>query len=128
MFALLTKGSFALYEDMHMAKPPLIEFPYSSLTFVDMGMSIQSETKSEKFYFIKMVSESVMRREVHLMAIAHENIQKWEYCLNLQKDADFQDNFYTTVSLSLLKKILQSTIRNQALEQQKLTQLEVIVE
>lgn len=73
VFALLSKTHLTLYNDMHMTSA-LAEFPYLQLTFVDMGLSILNEDKNEKFYFIKMIHESPMRREVHLMAISEENL------------------------------------------------------
>lgn len=46
-----------------------------------------------------------MRREVFLMAIAEQNIQKWEYCLKLQEDAAFIDPLYRAVRDQLFQKI-----------------------
>jgi len=107
VFALLTKTHLALFDDMHMSTPALVDFPYLQLTFVDLGLALMNEQRNEKFYFIKMIHESPMRREVHLLAISEENLQKWEYSLNLKKEADFEDNFYGTVRANLLKKIHQ---------------------
>lgn len=39
------------------------------------------------------------------MAVEQENIQKWEYCLNLKREADHVDPFYETVGQTLLKKV-----------------------
>lgn len=74
MFALLTKTHLSLFDDMHMSTPPIAEFSFVQLNFVDMGLAIMNEEKEEKFYFIKMVHESPMRREIHLMAISEENL------------------------------------------------------
>jgi hypothetical protein len=74
VFALLTKTHLSLFDDMHMSTPPLAEFPYPLLTFVDMGLAIMNDQKEEKYYFIKMVHESPMRREIHLMAISEDNL------------------------------------------------------
>jgi hypothetical protein len=88
-----------------MASDPLTSFDFSHVTFVDLGMSLTNEDKAQKFYFVKMVHEVQLRREVHLLAISEEHLQKWEYCLGLKKEADHEDQFIKNVKVALLKKI-----------------------
>lgn len=129
VFALLSKTHLTLYEDMHMTTH-VAQFAYSQLTFVDMGLAIMNEQKEQKFYFIKMVHEQAMKREVHLIAISEEHLQKWEYSLNLQKEADHEDNFYAAVRANLLKRIQQQQILRNAAQSDLIKQgsLEVIDE
>ena len=64
------------------------------MSFVDLGLSLYNEEKEDKFYFIKMVhrNESLGRRDVYLMAISANQIQKWDYSLGLQKRPTFIDS------------------------------------
>ena len=59
---------------MHMSGPANIEFTFSNLIFVDMGLSIYNEERNEKYYFIKMIHENKLNRNVHLLAIAYEHL------------------------------------------------------
>lgn len=129
VFALLSKTHLTLYEDMHMTTH-VAQFVYSQLTFVDMGLAIMNEQKEQKFYFIKMVHEQAMKREVHLIAISEEHLQKWEYSLNLQKEADHEDNFYAAIRANLLKRIQQQQLLRNAAQSDLIKQgsLEVIDE
>jgi hypothetical protein len=58
LFALLTRTSFQLFDEMHMSKPPLFDLPYSQLSFVDLGMAVEQREKEQKYYFIKVVNET----------------------------------------------------------------------
>lgn len=55
VFALLTKHSLQLYEDMHMNTEPLAEYEYQGLTFIDLGMAIHNQQRNAKYHFIKVV-------------------------------------------------------------------------
>ena len=90
---------------MHMVSDPLFAFDYTHVTFVDLGLSIYNEEKDEKYYFIKMVHEILQRREVYLLAISEHHLQKWEYCLGLKKEAEYEDVVLRNVRLAILKKI-----------------------
>ena len=77
-----------------------------------------------------MVHEQAMKREVHLIAISEEHLQKWEYSLNLQKEADYEDNFYAAIRANLLKRLQQQQLLRNAAQSDLIKQgsLEVIDE
>lgn len=82
-----------------------------NLTFVDLGMSVMNEERDEKLYFIKVISKqnNPNRRDIFIMALNVEYIAKWEYCLDLQKEPDFVDPFFSEVKSNLLSRIFQTT-------------------
>jgi hypothetical protein len=96
---------------MHMTGTPLLILEYENLTFVDLGISVMNEERNEKLYFIKVVHKqnTPNRRDIYIMALNVEYIAKWEYCLDLQKEPDFIDPFFSEVKSNLLNRILLTT-------------------
>ena len=90
---MLENETFSLYKDLHL-QGLLHSFSRQDISFVDLGLSLYNDEKEEKFYFIKMVhrNESLGRRDVYLMAISANQIQKWDYSLGLQKRPTFIDS------------------------------------
>ena len=111
VFALLNTKSLQLFKDMHMQGAPLLSLEYENLTFIDLGISVMNEERDEKLYFIKVISKqnNPSRRDIYIMALNVEYIAKWEYCLDLQKEPDFVDPFFSEVKTNLLSRILQTT-------------------
>lgn len=85
----------------------MLSLDYENLTFVDLGISVMNEERDEKLYFIKVVNKqtSPNRRDIYIMALNVEFIAKWEYCLELQKEPDFVDPFFSDVKSNLLSRI-----------------------
>lgn len=52
------------------------------------------------------------------MALNKDHIAKWEYSLDLKKEPDFVDPFFTTAKHSLLNKILMTTRQTQETRRQ----------
>lgn len=105
VFALLNKHRLELYRDMHMTER-LADFSRSHLTFVELGIWIENEELEQKFHYFKCIYEqsSSHRREVYLMSISEENLEKWQCCLEIHKEIDMIDNCYETIKRALLKK------------------------
>lgn len=105
VFALLNKHCLELYADMHMSER-LALFNRQQLTFVELGVWIENEELQCKFHYFKCTvdQQQTHKREVYLMCISEENLEKWESCLDLKKDIDTLDSCYETLKKTLLKK------------------------
>jgi hypothetical protein len=105
VFALLSKHCLELYSDMHMSER-LAMFNRAQLTFVELGIWIENEELGCKFHYFKCVVDQQQshKREVYLLSIADDNLEKWESCLGIQKEFDTLDPCYETIKKALLKK------------------------
>ena len=74
---------------------------------MDLGLSLFNEEKQDKFYFLKMVhkNEAIGRRDVYLMAISSNQIQKWDFSLSLQKRPTFIDPCLQKIRSDIFKQM-----------------------
>ena len=68
LFAILTRHSFDLHEDMNLQKR-VLSLQYKHLKFIDLELNVANKT--DKYHFLKVVAEHESR-DVYLMAIASD--------------------------------------------------------